>query len=162
MPSFDIVSKVDPQTIDNIINIARKEFVTRFDFKDSKSELELNKKDLVLNITTENEMRLESIIDIIRNRMIKQQVNPLCLDITKAHYASGLLVKKEIKLKQGLDKDAARKIMADIKSLKTKATAQINDLTIRVTSKSLNELQGIMQMIKTKDYQIPLQFDNFK
>ncbi len=162
MPSFDIVSKVDAQVMENIMNIVRKEYVSRFDFKDTKTELNFNKKDLTLNITTENEMRLNSLIDIIRSRMIKQNVNPTCLDLTKAHYASGMMVKQDIKIKQGVDKDASRKILADIKALKTKATAQVMDETVRVTSKSINELQLIMQTVRSNDYGLPLQMDNVK
>lgn len=162
MPSFDIVSKVDAQVMENIMNIVRKEYVSRFDFKDTKTELNFNKKDLTLNITTENEMRLNSLIDIVRSRMIKQNVNPTCLDLTKAHYAIGMMVKQDVKIKQGVDKDASRKIMADIKALKTKATAQVMDETVRVTSKSINELQLIMQTVRTNDYGLPLQIDNMK
>ncbi|MEQ1732362.1 MAG: YajQ family cyclic di-GMP-binding protein [Bacteroidia bacterium] len=162
MPSFDIVSKVDAQVMDNIMNIVRKEYVTRFDFKDTKTEITFNKKDLVINITTENEMRLNSLIDILRARMIKQNVNPTCIDLSKEHYASGLMVKQELKIKQGVDKDTSRKIMADIKALKTKATAQVMDETIRVTSKSINELQLVLQTVRSKDYDLPLQIDNMK
>lgn len=162
MPSFDIVSKVDAQSVDNSINIARKEFVNRFDFRDSKSTIELNKKDMLITITTENDMRLDALIDIIRQRMIKQNLNPMCLDQSKEHYSSGMVIKKEIKIKQGIDKDVSRKIMADIKALKTKATAQVMNDIIRVQSKSINELQAIMAVCRQGDYELPLQFENMK
>ena len=83
MPSFDISSKVDPQLLDNAINVAKKEILNRWDFKDSKSTIELNKKDLVINITTENDMRLDAILDAIHSRMIKQGLDPRSLDEKK-------------------------------------------------------------------------------
>ena len=89
MASFDIVNKVDAQLLDNSINVARKEIVNRFDFNGSKSEIDLDKKTMTIHILTENDMRMESIIDVIRNRMIKQKLDPLCLDFGKEHYASG-------------------------------------------------------------------------
>ena len=97
MPSFDIVNKVDPQLLDNAINITRKEIINRFDFNGSKSEITLDKKSMSIHILTENDMRMDSIIDVIRNRMIKQKLDPLCLDFGKEQYASGFMVKKRYK-----------------------------------------------------------------
>lgn len=162
MPSFDIVSKVDPQTLDNAINVAKKEIVNRFDFRNSKTEIELNKKDMVINITTEDDMRLKSVIDVVRQRMIKQNLNPSCLDEGKEEYASGNMLRKDIKVKQGIDKEASKKIMADIKAAKTKAAAQIMGDIIRVQSKSINELQAIIAICRKGDYGVPLQFENMK
>lgn len=162
MASFDIVNKIDAQLLDNSINVARKEIINRFDFHGSKTEINLDKKGMVINITTENDMRLESIIDIIRQRMIKQHVNPLCLDSTKEHYASGVMVKKEIKVKEGIDKDVARKIIKDIKDSKMKVQAQMMDDQVRVTGKKFDELQGVIALIRSGTYELPLQFVNMK
>ena len=94
MPSFDIASKADVQLLDNAINVARKEIVTRFDFKDSKTEIDLDKKNFAINITTEDDMRLNSIIDVLRSRMMKQKLDPRCLDESKEYYPSVCLLKK--------------------------------------------------------------------
>ncbi|MCE2771888.1 MAG: YajQ family cyclic di-GMP-binding protein [Bacteroidetes bacterium] len=162
MASFDITSKLDPQTLDNAINSARKEILGRFDFKGSATTIELNKKDMVLNIHTEDEMRLKSIIDVIRMRMIKQSLDPRSLDEGKAIEASGNTIRKDIKIKQGIDKDAARKIMKDIKDSKLKVTAQQMDDQIRVTGKKIDDLQAVMTVLRGNDYDLPLQFGNFK
>lgn len=162
MPSFDISSKVDPQLLDNAINVAKKEILNRWDFKDSKSTIELNKKDLVINITTENNMRLDAILDAIHSRMIKQGLDPRSLDEKKEHYPSGPMIKKDITARQGIDADASRKIMKDIKDSKLKVTAQKMDDIIRVTSKSINDLQAVIAMCRKNNYEVPLQFVNMK
>jgi cyclic-di-GMP-binding protein len=162
MPSFDIASKLDAQLMDNAINVARKDILNRWDFKDSKSTIELNKKDLVLNITTENDMRLEAILDAVHSRMMKQGLDPRGLDESKVHYPSGPMIKKDIKIRQGVEKEAAKKIMKDIKDSKIKVTAQIMDDIIRVSSKNINDLQAVIALCRKGDYEIPLQFINMK
>ncbi len=162
MASFDIVNKVDAQLLDNSINIARKEIINRFDFNGSKSEITLDKKGMSVHITTENEMRVNSIIDVIRQRMIKQGLSPLCLDFNKEHYASGVLVKKDIKVKEGIDKDVARKIIKDIKDSKLKVQAQMMDDQVRVTAKKIDDLQSVIALMRSGSYELPLQFVNMK
>jgi len=162
MASFDIVNKVDAQLLDNSINIARKEIINRFDFNGSKSEITLDKKGMSVHITTENEMRVNSIIDVIRQRMIKQGLSPLCLDFNKEHYASGILVKKDIKVKEGIDKDVARKIVKDIKDSKLKVQAQMQDDQVRVTAKKIDDLQAVIALMRSGQYDLPLQFINMK
>jgi cyclic-di-GMP-binding protein len=162
MPSFDITSKTDAQTLDNSINVAKKEILNRFDFRDSKSEIDFNKKDLIINISTEHDMRLNAIIDAIHSRMIKQGLDPKCLDESKDYFSSGMLIKKEIKVKQGIDKEISKKILKDIKDSKIKVTAQLMDDVIRVSSKSINDLQAIIALCRQKSYELPLQFVNMK
>ncbi len=162
MPSFDAVNKIDVQLLDNAINTARKEIVNRFDFHGSKSEITLDKKAMLIHILTENEMRMDSIIDVIRNRMIKQHLNPLCLDFGKEQYASGFMVKKDIKIKEGIDKDAARKIIKDIKDSKLKVQAQMMDDQVRVTAKKIDDLQTVIALLRGGSYELPLQFVNMK
>lgn len=162
MPSFDIASKLDTQLMDNALNVARKDILNRWDFKDSKSTIEFNKKDLSINISTENDMRLDAIIDAIHARMIKQGLDPRGLDESKEHYPSGTLIKKDIKVRQGIEKEASKKIMKDIKDSKLKVTAQIMDDIIRVSSKSINELQLVIALCRKGNYEIPLQFINMK
>lgn len=162
MPSFDIVSKIDAQTLDNAINSARKEIIGRFDFKGTKSTIDLDKKNLVLTILTEDEMRLEAIIDVIRMRMIKQQLDPRSLDEGKEHAASGSMIRKEVTVRQGVDKDTSRKLIKDIKDSKLKVQAQQMDDMVRVTAKKIDDLQQVIAMIRKGEYDLPFQFVNMK
>jgi uncharacterized protein YajQ (UPF0234 family) len=162
MPSFDIVNKIDIQTLDNAINVARKDITSRYDFKGSKSTIELDKKLLNIHILTESEMRIEAIEDTIRSRMIKQGLNPLALDFGKEQYASGNLLKKDITIKQGIDKETAKKIVKHIKDLKLKVEAQIMDEQVRVTGKKIDELQAVISSVRSASFEIPVQFVNMK
>lgn len=162
MASFDIVNKVDAQLLDNSINVARKEILNRFDFNGTKSEIDLDKKTMTIHILTENDMRMESIIDVIRNRMIKQKLDPLCLDFGKAHYASGFMVRKDVKVKEGIDKEVAKKIIKDIKDSKLKVQAQVMDDQVRVTGKKIDDLQSVIALMRQGSYELPLQFTNMK
>ncbi|MFN6039447.1 MAG: YajQ family cyclic di-GMP-binding protein [Bacteroidota bacterium] len=162
MPSFDIVNKIDLQALDNAINVAKKEIISRFDFRGSNSEIDLNKKDKVIQIITEDDMRLKSIIDVLRMRMVKQNLDPKILDEGKEHYASGNKIKKDIKIKEGIDVDASKKILKDIKESKVKVTAQRMDDIVRVQSKKIDDLQKIISLCRQNDYGIPLQFQNMK
>ena len=162
MPSFDITNKIDFQLLDNSLNVARKEIQSRFDFRGSKSEIDFNKKDKLIHILTEDDMRMKSIIDVIRMRMAKQNLNPKILDEGKEIYASSNMVKKDIKIKEGIDGEAARKILKDIKESRIKVTAQKMDDIIRVQSKKIDDLQNIIAICRKKDYEIPIQFLNFR
>ena len=162
MPSFDIASKIDAQLLDNAINVARKDILNRWDFRDSKSAIELNKKDLLISVTTENEMRLDAILDAIHSRMIKQGLDPRGLDETKEHYPSGPMIKKDLKVRQGIEKEVSKKILKDIKDSKIKVTAQIMDEIIRVSSKNINDLQAVIALCRKGNYEVPLQFINMK
>jgi len=162
MPSFDIASKLDAQLLDNAINVAKKDILNRWDFRDSKSTIELNKKELLINVATENDMRLDAILDAIHSRMIKQGLDPRGLDESKDHYASGPLIKKDIKVRQGIEKEASKKILKDIKDSKLKVTAQIMDEIIRVSAKKIDDLQEVIALCRRGNYDIPLQFINMK
>ncbi|MBA3900950.1 MAG: YajQ family cyclic di-GMP-binding protein [Bacteroidetes bacterium] len=162
MPSFDIVSKIDAQTLDNAINIAKKEILTRYDFRESKSSVELDKKNYNLTIVTENEMRIDAIQDVIRSRMIKQGLDPLSMDFGKEQYASGNMIRKDIKINEGIDKETAKKIVKKIKESGLKAQAQIMDDQVRVTAKKIDDLQAIISLCKNTDFEVPLQYINMK
>jgi uncharacterized protein YajQ (UPF0234 family) len=162
MPSFDVISKVDPQTVENAINVAKKEIINRYDFHGSKTEIDLNKKELTMLITTENEMRIKAIIDIIIARGWKQGIDPRSYDVSKEHYSSGAMVKKDIKLRNGLDKDAMRKIVKAIKETGLKVQASQMDNIVRVTGKKIDDLQTVMAELRKGDYGFPLQFENMK
>ena len=163
MPSFDIISKVDPQTVENVINVAKKEIINRYDFHGTKtSEIDFNKKELTLLLTTENEMRIKAMIDIIINRGLKQGIDARSYDLTEEFYASGATVKQNIKLRNGLDKETMKKIVKAIKDSGLKVQASQMDNIIRVTGKKIDDLQGVMAILRNGDFGFPLQFDNMK
>ncbi|MES2621372.1 MAG: YajQ family cyclic di-GMP-binding protein [Bacteroidota bacterium] len=162
MPSFDVISKVDPQAVENAINVAKKEIVNRYDFHGSKTDIDFNKKELTLLITTENEMRLDTIIDIIIARGSKQGIDARSYDVSKVHYASGPMIKKDVKLKNGLDKETMKKIAKAIKDSGLKVQASQMDQIIRVTGKKIDDLQEVIAFLRNGDFGFPLQFENMK
>ena len=162
MPSFDIVSKVDGQTLDNAINTAKKEILNRFDFNGSESSVDLDKKTNVVTIVTENDMRLKAITDAIISRMVKQNLDPKCMDMGKEHYASGNMIRKEIKVKEGIDKEAAKKIVKKIKDSGLKVQASIMDDQVRVQGKKIDDLQAVISLCRGEDFGQPLQFINMR
>ncbi|UKT65559.1 YajQ family cyclic di-GMP-binding protein [Pedobacter mucosus] len=162
MPSFDIVSKVDAQTLDNAINNAKKEILNRFDFNGSKSTVDLDKKTNVVTIVTEDDMRLKAITDSIITRMMKQNLDPKSLDFGKETQASGNMIRKEITIKEGLDKEAAKKVVAKIKASGLKVQPAIMDDQIRVTAKKLDDLQAVISLCRGEDFGQPLQFINMR
>ena len=162
MPSFDIVSKTDLQKLDNAINTAVKEILNRFDFNGSKTNVELDKKTMMIHIVTENDMRMKAIEGIIIGRMVKQQLDSSCLDFGKELYSSGNMVKKDIKVKQGVDKDTARKIVKIIKDSGKKVQASIMDEQVRVTGKKIDDLQDLISYMEKQEVGIPLQFENYR
>jgi cyclic-di-GMP-binding protein len=162
MPSFDIVNKVDPQTLDNAINVAKKEILNRYDFRDTKGTIELDKKNNVINIVTENSMRVKAIIDAIITRMAKQGMDTKCIDLSEEEYASGMMIKKDVKVRQGIDKEQAKKILKIIKDLNLKVQASIMDDQVRVTAKKIDDLQAVIAGLRKSNFDVPLQFVNMK
>lgn len=162
MPSFDIVSEIDLQKLDNAINVAIKEIASRYDFHGSKTELTLDKKTMQIEFVTENEMRVKAIQDILISRMMKQGLDAASLDFGKEHYASGNMVRKQVKVKKGIDKDAAKKIVKTIKDSGLKVQAAIMDDQLRVTGKKLDDLQACIASVKASGCDLPLQFTNFR
>ena len=162
MPTFDIVSKVDGQTLDNAINTAKKEILNRYDFNDSKSTIELDKKTNELTIVTENDMRLRAIEDTIISKMVKQHLDPESMDRGKEHYASGNMIRKEIKIKEGLDKETAKKVVKAIKDSGLKVQASIMDDQVRVQGKKIDDLQGVIAICRKENFGQPLQYINMR
>lgn len=162
MPSFDIVNKIDLQSLDNAVNSARKEIQNRYDFRGSKTEIELDKKTSQMHIVTENEMKISAIEDILIQRLIKQGIDPKGLDLGKEQYASGNMIKKDISIKQGIDKDTARKIIKAIKDEKLKVEPAVMDDQLRVSGKKIDELQAVIALLRRNDFGVPLQFVNMK
>ncbi|TWR31329.1 YajQ family cyclic di-GMP-binding protein [Mucilaginibacter pallidiroseus] len=162
MPSFDIVSKIDGQTLDNAVNNAKKEILNRYDFNDSKSTVDLDKKTNAITIVTENDMRLKAIEDSIISRMMKQSLDPKALDFGDEQAASGNMIRKEIKIKEGLDKEAAKKVVKKIKDSGLKVQASIMDDQVRVTAKKIDDLQAVISLCRGEDFGQPLQYINMR
>ena len=162
MPSFDIVSKVDAQALDNAVNVTSKEITNRFDFKGSHVIIDLNKKDFIINIETEDDMKMRQLVDVLISRAHKQGIEPMAFDISKEGYQSGKTWKKEVKVRNGLAQEDAKKLVKIIKDSSLKVQASINDDLIRVTAKKIDDLQAVIQLCKTNDLQFPLQFVNMR
>jgi uncharacterized protein YajQ (UPF0234 family) len=162
MPTFDIVSKVDAQALDNAVNVSRKEITNRFDFKDSHVVIDLNKKDYIVNLEADDEMKLRQIIDVLINRAHKQGIAPEAFDLSKETHPSGKIVKKELIVKNGLKQEDAKKITKLIKDSGMKVQAQIMDDIIRVNGKKIDDLQAIIQLCRNANLGLALQYENMR
>jgi len=162
MPSFDIASKVDLQTLDNAINTVKKEIINRFDFKDSHVAIDLNKKEFIVNLEVESDMKMKQVIDVIISRSIKQGIDANAYDFSKDAYPSGKVVKKEVPVRNGLKQEDAKKIVKLIKDSGLKVQAQIMEDIVRVTGKKIDDLQEVIAKCRAANLGIPLQFGNMK
>ncbi len=162
MPSFDIVSKVDAQALDNAVNVTKKEITNRFDFKDSHVVIDLNKKDFKINIETDGEMQMGQLIDVLISRAHKQGIAPEAFDASKEGAQSGKVWKKEVTVRNGLTQEDAKKIVKQIKESGLKVQAAINDNLVRVTGKKIDDLQAVIQASKGWELGIPLQYENMR
>jgi uncharacterized protein YajQ (UPF0234 family) len=160
MPSFDIVSKVDLQEVDNAINQTVKEIGQRYDFKGSKCEVTLEKESI--KILADDDFRLKAIVDILQSKFIKRGISPKALQYGKAEEASGSMVRQIITLQVGISKEKAKDIGAVIKETKLKVQSQIQDDQLRVTGKNIDDLQEVIRILKGKDLDIDMQFVNFR
>jgi uncharacterized protein YajQ (UPF0234 family) len=158
--SFDIVSKVDLSEVTNAIHIAMKEIENRFDFKGSKSDISLDKEEIV--IISDDEYKLGQVKDVLLGKLIKRGVSIKNLDYGKLEPAAGGTVRQRVKLIQGIDKENAKKINNIIKETGLKVKAQIQDDQIRVTGKSKDELQSVIAAIRKADLPIDVQFINYR
>ena len=162
MPSFDVVSKFDMQELDNAVNMVKRDIANRFDFKGSSADLELNKNENSIKLKADNEYQIQAISDMLEKRAISRKVSIKTFDYGNIEQASGMNMKQEVKLKQGIDKDNATKINKLIKSQKIKVQSQIQGDQLRVTGKKIDDLQKIIQIIKEEKISLPLQFINMR
>lgn len=158
--SFDIVSKVDLQELQNAVTQAEKEIATRFDFKGSKSSISLEKDSLVL--VSDDEYKLKSVIDILQSKMMKRGISIKNMDFGKLEPASGGTVRQQVKLKQGIGQDDAKKINVLIRDSKLKVKSQIQGDQLRVTGKNKDDLQAVIALLRGADLPLELQFVNMK
>lgn len=158
--SFDVVSEVDMQEVNNAVNQTLKELTQRYDFKGSKSTVEIEGNSV--KILTEDDMRLKSIIDILQSKFIRRGVSIKNLDYGKSENASGGMVRQSITVKQGIESDVAKKLTKDIKDSKIKVQTQFMDDQLRVSGKKIDDLQAVIALLKEKDCGLELQFKNFR
>jgi len=159
--SFDIVSKFNPQELDNAISMAMKEIVGRFDFKGSVSKITKEGEDKI-NLVSEDEFKLKSVIDILQGKLIKRGISLKFLDYGKVEQALGGNAKQTINLKQGITQEKAKEINTLIKDSKIKVKSQIQGDQIRISGKKRDDLQAVIQLLKGKDLKIELQFVNYR
>src|SRR3982751_1775742 len=162
MPSFDIVSKVDAQALENAVNVTTKEITNRFDFKGSHVVIKLDKKEYKLNIETDDDMKMRQLVDVLISRAHKQGIAPEAFDTSKEGFQSGKTWKKEVSVRNGLKQEDAKKIVKNIKDSGLKVQASINDDLVRVTAKKIDDLQEVIQPSKSWGLGIPLQYENMK
>ncbi len=162
MPSFDLVSKVDLQTLDNAVNTVAKEIKNRFDFKGSHVVIDLDKKEFKLTIEAESEMKMSQVIDVLISRSLKQGLAAEVYDLGKEAYQSGKIVKKEVPVINGIKQEDAKKIVKLIKDSGHKVQAAIMDDIIRITGKKIDDLQAIIQESKSWNLGLALQYINMK
>jgi uncharacterized protein YajQ (UPF0234 family) len=160
MPSFDVISEINFQEVDNAINQAKKELAQRFDFKGSKSEIGFENNEIKL--VGDDDYKLDSVKQIVETKLIKRGVSPRSLDYQKVETGSMGVLRQVAKLQNGLTKEKAKEIVAVLKDAKFKAQAAIHEDKVRVTSKSIDELQTVIQFLRGKDLGVPLQFTNMR
>ncbi|MCR8642120.1 YajQ family cyclic di-GMP-binding protein [Paenibacillus sp. N1-5-1-14] len=158
--SFDIVSKVDMQELTNAVNQATREIETRFDFKNSKSSITIEKEELV--IVSDDDFKLQNVIDILHSKMAKRGIPLKNLDYSKVESGSAATVRQRVKLKQGIDQDNAKKMNILIRDSKLKVKSQIQGDQLRVTGKSKDDLQQVMALLRGANLSLDLQFTNFR
>jgi cyclic-di-GMP-binding protein len=160
MPSFDIVSKVDPQEVDNAIHQARKEVGQRYDFKGTKTEIELEEGEI--RVFSDDDYKVKAVVEIIQSKLARRNVPLKALSYGTIEPASGGRSKQAITVRQGIDTEHGREIIKLIKSAKLKVQAQIQSDQLRVTAKKRDDLQRMIQMLKDEDLDLPLQFTNYR
>ncbi len=161
-PSFDIVSQIDLQEVDNAVNQAKKELATRFDFKGSKSTLEFLKDEKKIQIIADDDMKLRNLQDILRTRFASRKISQKSLEFMTAEKAFDGCLRQEVALTQGISQEKAKEIVKIIKDLPVKVQAAIQGDEIRVTSKNKDDLQSVMQHLRTAPLTLPIQFTNFR
>lgn len=159
--SFDVVSRIDEQELDNALNQTRKEIENRFDFRNSKTSIESDGKTQV-TIVTDDELKLRNVVDVLQSKANKRGIDLKVFDFGTVEPAAGSTVRQVIKLRSGIPKDKSKAVMEKIKSLKLKVTAQYQDEQVRVSGKSRDELQKVITELKAMNFELPLQFVNYR
>ena len=159
--SFDVVSKLDLQEVENAVNQANKEIQTRFDFKGSVSRIDWDKKEL-LTLYSDDEQKLKSVVDVLQSKLVKRGISLQALDYQKIEPAEKATVRQPVKMKQGIESEKAKAVVKALKDAKLKVQASIQGDQLRVVSKSKDELQTTMNFIRGQDFGLPLQCTNYR
>jgi cyclic-di-GMP-binding protein len=162
MPSFDVVNEIDIQELDNAVNNTAKEIGNRYDFRDSKTEIEFNRKDKTIRIVTENEMRFKAVRDSLIGHAIKRSISSKALEFGDPEGTSHGGIRVIVSAKEGIDRDNAKKIVKYVKDSRLKVQSAIMDDKVRITGKKIDDLQEVMAMLKKSDMPLPLQYINMK
>ncbi|TVQ64633.1 MAG: YajQ family cyclic di-GMP-binding protein [Balneolaceae bacterium] len=162
MASFDIVNEINAQEVDNAVNNTLKEASTRYDFKGLHAEAEFIKKENRIRMVAQESMKLKAMKEILVKHFVKRKLEPKALEYGTEEATSQGHVKTDISIREGIDRETAKKIVKEIKNLKLKVQPAIMEDRVRVTGKKIDELQEVIQTMKSKDFGIPLQFINLK
>ena len=160
--SFDVVSEVNMQEVDNALNQAQKEVVQRYDLKDSKSTIDFDQKEKTVTVSSLNEFTLKSVVDVLQNKFIKRGIHLKSLQYSPVEQAAGGTARQKITLRVGIDKENAKALVKIIKDTKLKVQAQIMEEQVRVSGKDRDELQAVIAKLKVLDFPLPLQFINYR
>jgi len=159
--SFDVVSRVDQQELDNALNQARKEIAGRFDFKHSKTTIEYDGKK-VITIVSDDELKMKNVVDILQSKAVKRGIDLKSLELGVVEPAAGDTVRRTVTLKTGIPKDKIKPLMDAIKDMKLKVSAQYQDDQIRVSGKNRDDLQKVIARLRALTFELPLQFVNYR
>jgi uncharacterized protein YajQ (UPF0234 family) len=162
MPSVDVVSTVDMQTLDNATNNVRREITTRFDFKNIHSEITLDRKAGKIHIVSGDDWKVKTVVEMLVGQCARLKVDPKCLDVGEIEATAQGASRTDIAIRQGIPKETCQQIVKLIKNLKMKVQAAIQLDQVRLTGKKIDDLQEIMQLLREQDYPVPLQFVNMK
>lgn len=162
MPSFDIVSSFNIQEIDNAVNMVVRDIANRYDFRGSSTSITLDKGDKTISILADNSMQLAAVVDMLKSRAIARSVSLKVFEFHEEETAAGTSLKQKVSLREGIDRDRAKKINKIIKDKKLKVQSQIQGEQLRVTGKKIDDLQSVISMLKGEDLDIELQFINMK
>jgi cyclic-di-GMP-binding protein len=162
MPSFDIVSRVDMQELDNAVNQVKKEISTRFDFRGSKTQIDLDRKEGKINVLTEDEMKLRAIKDMLISKVIKRSIEAEALAFGASEKAGGDMVRQTVTITNGIEIETARKVVKLVKEKKLKVQAAIQGDEVRITGKQRDDLQEVISLLKETDLGVPLQYVNYR
>ncbi len=160
MPSFDVVSEVDAQEVENAVNQASKEIGQRFDFKDSETRLEREKLDITVN--SSDEFKVKAAVEVLEAKLVRRGISLKAVDYGKVEPAASGRARQVLKIQHGVSTDQARKIVKFIKDTKIKVQAQIQGEQVRISGKNRDDLQRVIQALKGEDFGLPIQFINFR
>jgi cyclic-di-GMP-binding protein len=158
--SFDVVSRVDHQELDNALNQTRKEIENRFDFKNSKTNIEFDGKKITL--ISDDELKMRNVVDVLRGKAVRRGVDVKAFEFGAIEPAAGGTVRQIVTLRSGIPKDQSKALMEQIKALRLKVTAQYQDEQIRVSGKNKDDLQKVIAALRSMDFERPLQFVNYR